>query len=233
MVSVGSHAVSISGQGTWESTLHARDLDGNGSTDAYYDTALGVTWLADPEYVVTSGQADFGRVTWTDAMAWVDGLTLGGYDDWRLPSTIDTGSIGCDHSYGGTDCGYRPDSASSELSHMFYVTLGNQGVDGHAGSPATGTEGIGLTNSGYFDNLQQGVHWSGSAYVEPEFHWGFSTYNGLQGVFHPQYFPVAYAWAVRSGDVIAAPVPEPETYFMMLAGLAFVCASRKLPRKRA
>jgi hypothetical protein len=35
----------VAGQGTWETTLHARDVDGNGSTDAFYDSALDVTWM--------------------------------------------------------------------------------------------------------------------------------------------------------------------------------------------
>lgn len=47
-------AAPISGQGTWESTLQARDLDGNKSTvEAYYDTALGITWLANANLAKT------------------------------------------------------------------------------------------------------------------------------------------------------------------------------------
>ena len=42
------HAIGVTGQGTWETTLQARDLDGNLSTaEAYYDTDLDITWLAD------------------------------------------------------------------------------------------------------------------------------------------------------------------------------------------
>lgn len=47
-VSITMHAISISGQGTWETTLQGRDLDGNLNTfKAYYDTVLNITWLAD------------------------------------------------------------------------------------------------------------------------------------------------------------------------------------------
>jgi hypothetical protein len=35
----------ISGQGTWETTLQNRDLNGDGIADAFYDTQLNVTWL--------------------------------------------------------------------------------------------------------------------------------------------------------------------------------------------
>jgi hypothetical protein len=37
----------VPGQGTWQTTLHARDLDGNGTADADYDSSLNVTWLRD------------------------------------------------------------------------------------------------------------------------------------------------------------------------------------------
>ncbi len=37
----------VSGQGTWETTLKPRDLTGDGVADAYYDTVLDITWLAD------------------------------------------------------------------------------------------------------------------------------------------------------------------------------------------
>lgn len=37
----------IPGQGTWESTLQARDLTGDNVADAFYDSVLNITWLAD------------------------------------------------------------------------------------------------------------------------------------------------------------------------------------------
>ena len=47
LLSTSTHSAAISGQGTWESTLLARDFDGNMSTvEAYYDTVLGITWVA-------------------------------------------------------------------------------------------------------------------------------------------------------------------------------------------
>ena len=47
-----AHAAPVTGQGTWETTLQARDISGNavalGDTNAafFYDTTLNVTWLA-------------------------------------------------------------------------------------------------------------------------------------------------------------------------------------------
>ena len=51
VVTSTSRAAAISGQGTWETTLQPRDLDGNTSTiEAYYDTVLNITWLANATY---------------------------------------------------------------------------------------------------------------------------------------------------------------------------------------
>ena len=41
-----AQALPVLGQGTWETTLQARDLNGDSVTDAYYDTSLNITWLA-------------------------------------------------------------------------------------------------------------------------------------------------------------------------------------------
>ena len=76
-------AAPVSGQGTWESTLQARDVNGDGVTDAYFDTALNITWLA-------NWNAN-GPMTWADANAWAAGLDVHGVTGWRLPSTAASG----------------------------------------------------------------------------------------------------------------------------------------------
>jgi len=55
--------VPVSGQGTWETTLQGRDLDGNNLTaEACYDTALDITWLANADI---NGEMDwFAANTW-------------------------------------------------------------------------------------------------------------------------------------------------------------------------
>src|SRR3989344_2551084 len=84
-VSTLAHAAPVSGQGTWETTLQGRDLDGNLSTaEAYYDTALNITWLADANYGLGSiydladGYGN-GAMTWTNANAWAASLNINGY----------------------------------------------------------------------------------------------------------------------------------------------------------
>jgi hypothetical protein len=97
----GAQALPIHGRGTWETTLLARDLNGDGSVDAFYDTALNMTWLRDANAI--------GRADWDTASAWADKLMLGGHGDWRLPIVCTQWSC----------------SWSSEMSHLSEVTLGN------------------------------------------------------------------------------------------------------------
>lgn len=86
--SLSVHAVGITGQGTWEVSLQARDLDGNMATiEAYYDTALGITWLADANAAAGTafdggGSPTDGRMTWSNANAWAASLSLGGFAEW-------------------------------------------------------------------------------------------------------------------------------------------------------
>jgi hypothetical protein len=112
-----AQAASVGGQGTWETTLQGRDLDGNASNyEAYYDKALNITWLANANagagssYDNGSSNTD-GLMTWQNAVNWAAGLsyTVGStvYDDWRLPFVTDTGTAGCNFASSGTDCGYN------------------------------------------------------------------------------------------------------------------------------
>lgn len=83
-----AQAVGVPGQGTWETTLQARDLDGNlaNGPEAFYDTTLDVTWLADAN--------QNGPMNWEAAKTWAANLNVNGVTGWRLPSYIDTGSPG-------------------------------------------------------------------------------------------------------------------------------------------
>lgn len=238
-----AHAARVSGQGTWETTLQGRDLDGDASTfEAYYDTALDITWLADANYAFASGYTSAvnggvgpwtvlgNNVKWTDgsmgwdaAMAWAAELNVNGITGWRLPAMVDTGAPGCDWSYGGTDCGYNVDTSTSELAHMYHITLGNNSYRDASGNY---NPSWGLSNMGPFSNIQSGAsYWSGveNAIVTTSA-WSFSTYDVRQddGVGKAIGLP---AWAVRSGDIAA--VPEPQTYALALAGLVTVLAARR------
>lgn len=117
------------------SAANAALLSRNGGY-AYYDNVLDVTWLADANYAQTSGYDVDGRMSWADAQTWIGTLNSAnnlGVNDWRLPTTTDTGIPGCNFAYFGTDCGYNVDLSTGEMAHMFYSTLGNTSAYGTSG----------------------------------------------------------------------------------------------------
>ncbi len=226
-----AQAAGVPGQGTWETTLLGRDINGyavagNAASSVFlYDTVLKITWLRDAN---ANDTVIDGTANWSYANTWAANLVVGAYDDWRLPTMIDTGTAGCDYSYSGTDCGYNVQTTSdgkvySEMASLWYDTLGNKG-----GLDASGAEqaGSGLTNSGDFQNLGDGDHWLGLEYApDTDKAWIFGARDGLQ--FYDSKvvgFFGLNALVVRPGDVLVPAVPEPETYALMLAGLAVVGA---------
>lgn len=61
--------------------LEARDYDADGTVDAYFDRAAGLTWQARPQY--ESGFVD----------VYVDQIKVGGVQGWKLPSVDELGSL--------------------------------------------------------------------------------------------------------------------------------------------
>jgi hypothetical protein len=208
-------AAPVVGQGTWASTLQARDINGDNVVDAYYDTALNITWLAD-----WSAGSQLSR---SQAIGWVAGLNEYGVIGWRLPVLLDTGQPGCDFSYSGTDCGWNVQTESggtvySEMAYLWYVELGNRGFADTSGNYQP--PGWGLTNTGPFLSMQPSWYWANDpnrpSVFDPDF---FAVGDGSQQYnYHGDC--CAYAVAVRNGDV-----PEPASLPLLalsLAGIAFV-----------
>ncbi len=155
-------------------------------------------------------------------MAWAEGRTDGGFDDWRLPAITDTGASGCDFSsYSGTDCGYNVQTSGSELAHLYYVTLGNLAEFDTSGNPQSGS---GLTNTGLFQYLQSHYYWFGTEADPACCAWNFGTIDGKQFVVGKA--AALYALAVRPGDVAAA-VPEPQPLALALLGLGALWVARR------
>ena len=220
-----AHATGISGQGDWETTLQPRDLDGNAvnGPEAFYDTALNITWLRNANLNPAA------VIDWNAANTLVNTLVVNGVGGWRLPTMVDTAASGCDYSNaGGTDCGFNVQTATSEMAHLFYVTLGNR-----AGYDTSGNEaapGWGLTNTGNFQNFETAYSlsfWTDLAYAPNSANaWYFGFFNGGQSYNLKAATP--YSMAVHTGDVSA--VPEPQTYALMLMGLsALLLALRRRP----
>lgn len=220
-----AHAAAISSQGTWETTLQGRDLDGNLSTfEAYYDTDLDITWLADANYAKTSGDDADGYMNWTTATAWAASLNPYGSNitGWRLPTVSPVDGTTDDDwklSYIGTeDKGYNisapgtlyAGSTTSEMAHMFYNTLGDKSSCDPSASTASSCiaqAGYGLSNTGPFSNLQSYGYWSDTEFAlnTTASAWAFAFHNTYQ---EPLSKIISfYAWAVHPGDIAVVPVP--------------------------
>lgn len=169
---------------------------------AVYDTDLNITWLADANAGAGSAFDDGlsnsdGQMAFNNANAWVASLTVGGFNDWRLP----TGNLTCG--------GFSP-CPNSELGHLFYDELG-------------GTVGVPIINSGdpdlgLFTNIQSTNEFSGYwTSTEDAFDLVlyFTLKQGFQGLTGKgnQWS----AWAVRDGDV--GVVSEPSIFALLGIGL--------------
>ena len=172
---------------------------------AVYDDVAKLTWLQDANYASSSGYDFDGQMYWAAAMAWADGLSIGGVDHWRLP--------------GGPMVSIY-NQKDSEMGNMFYNVLG-----GTAGSLITTTHNA---NYNLFKNVVPYYYWSGiDSTMRPgqafnsDLAWYFNFAGGGQSNHSKGYY--FNAWAVHDGDVggnpVPAPVPAPGTLALLGAGL--------------
>lgn len=220
-------ATAVPGQGTWETTLQARDINGDGTTDAFYDMSSNLTWLANanaaltrPEYFVPSQDLPAISVDSSGAgsyMAglgtWVQQIDVYGITGWRLPSVVDQSS--CGRATSQTPCVIAIAPSTSELEQLLTVTLGN------ASGQLTNTGPFrGVTDGPYWTKTVAGVYWGDGTYI-----WTYNTTTG-QHAIADNWSGRAMGWAVRTGDVQA--VPEPATAGLtLLGGLMSVAIARR------
>jgi hypothetical protein len=176
-----------------------------------YDTSQNITWLQNANYALTSQNlpSDY-KMTWYAAMGWAEQLTYAGYDDWRLPTSIDLNNVApCN--------GQCP---NTEFGHLYYEI-------GYTGNPQTGP----------FSNLYQGLYWTSTQSWGSEnrdyallFIFAFPTPPG--GVAGDRFkgSELGHAWAVRNGDV--TPVPLPSAALLFGSGLAMVWGRIAWGRRR-
>ena len=181
---------------------------------AYYDTDLNITWLADANlaasksFGISSSSITYGRMDWFTALAWVSNMNLFEYlgaNDWRLPATLENDpsctidAAGTVPAPPGSDSGMN--CTGSELGHLFYEEFGAA-----AGTSATDTGDPAVLAK--FTNLQDS-YWSGTeSTVHPGSAWSFSFSSGIQSGGLGKYDSNStYVWAVHDGDIGAVPVP--------------------------
>jgi hypothetical protein len=216
-----------------DAALQGRDLDGNLATiEAYYDTVLDITWLADANYAQTSGYDADGRMNWATANTWAadlsftDGVDV--YDDWRLPTLAPVNGISFNYNQsvnGSTDNGWNITSPNSEMAYMYYVNLGNPAfytVTLQVSGCYVNASDTCLDNVGPFSHIQASLgYWTNLEYAPfPINAWAFGMGDGSQGAGTARKTIELWAWAVSPGDVGA--VPEADAFAMLLAGLGLL-----------
>jgi hypothetical protein len=231
--------LAIGFSGSAQAALQGRDLNGSaGSFEAYYDTVLDITWLADANYAKTSGYDADGLMTWPNATTWAANLSITDtinnilYDNWRLPSAdpVNGTSLNINYSVNGsTDYGYNITSPQSEMAHLFYVTLGNPGDVTPTGvyrGCYVNAANTCLDNIGPFANFQIWSYWTGTSTPSTTQAFIFHPYDGRQWTDYKSSDVLISAWAVSSGDVaitgVPMAVPEPEAWGLMFSGLGLV-----------
>lgn len=199
---------------------------------AVYDTDLNITWLTNANLAATNNfgvnsSYSGGFMNWYDAQAWIGAMNTAnylGYHDWRLPTVTDSGAPGCNYGYSGTDCGFNVNTATGEMAHLFYDSLGNKSYYDTTG--AGSQPGWGPVNVGLFTNLQTDYGFmSGTEYAPaPSQEWGFGFWYGYQGPFSKN--GGLRALVVRPGDVATVPLPA-ATYLLGSGLLALLGAARR------
>ncbi len=173
---------------------------------AYYDTDLDVTWLADANYAQTSGYDSDGKMTWSEAHTWIATLNTAnhlGVNQWRLPVTVQP-DASC--LYQGSGQGSGPYCTASDMGHLFNV------------------EGIASFSPGSFIHVLGNYYWSETTYAPtPSWAWMFYFLGGTQDAGDKDVSH--YAWAVHSGDISVVPVPA--ALWLFGSGVAALGAIRK------
>ncbi len=199
---------------SWAGTASATLIDrGNGMI---YDSFQNLTWLQDANYAKTSGYDSDGLMSWDDAMAWVENLTYGGYDDWRLPQ-LNIVSSGFGFSIIFSEILLGP-STTLAAGICFQPTVLNNSNQGSACVPGNSP----------FSNIGSVPFWYGAE--DGNAAWA----SDVGGFLYPiALYPKSesfQAWAVRDGDV--AGVPEPQSLALTILGLACMRYAMRKPAKR-
>lgn len=232
------------------------DSDGNGNLDiidaiiavsptishtpsSFYPT--GIHTITRNDFGYRSGFNDFGTASWWGAMAYINylnNISYGGSNQWRLPTLVDTGLAGCNLAFKDTDCGYNvatnDATQGNELAEL-YGELGSKYIFDKNGNSQ---QGYGLVdNNNLFINEQASTqsfsnYWYGTEYsTDYGSAWRFNTSVGFQSTNGKQ---ARYSvWAITDGRILTSAVPEPEFGAMLFLGLSLVgYASRHRQIKR-
>ena len=116
---------------------------------------------------------------WQGAVDWAAALSFGGFDDWRLPITVQQ-DLTCSNQTGDVPPqGFGTACTGSEMGHLFKI------------------DDISFSSQGLFTNVQSD-YWSGTEFApNPNNAWDFNFDNGDQNTNDKD--NNNFAWAVRPG----------------------------------
>ncbi|MBX3603255.1 MAG: DUF1566 domain-containing protein [Rubrivivax sp.] len=208
---IGAWMLALAGSGA-QAALEGRDVDGRpvaGSDPSavfLYDAVKDLTWAR-------LAQVD-APLSWLDAQAWVGGLVIGRFADWRLPATMQP-DPGCNmqSDFGAFGIvGTGANCTGSEMGHLWHVSLGN--------------EYLGLHSYGDFQNLAPNSgYWTATPAAWDPDGTAYAFFTGDVGQTFGSQLSELSVLAVRDGDVLA--IPEPQAAAMLLAGLAVLALRRR------
>lgn len=182
----------------------------------------------------------YGSMSWYVAQEWLAAINRSnylGYSDWRFPIVKPVNGATFNNQFstdGSTDVGYNITSVNSELAHLANVDLVGSARSMSPTCP-TSMANCAIQDIGLFKNVNQRYSYITATEVYP----GSDSYRSFSFDSATSFGSVSYAWGyqgtsgkgypavamvLRDGDVasVAAPIPEPETYAMMLAGLGLL-----------
>ena len=185
-----------------------------------YDTDLNITWLSDWSLgagsVYDDGESPTdGLMTWASAEAWARSLRIGGYSDWRLPTTL-VPDESCHSIYSSVTC------TGSEMGHLFKYELGTDVAN--TVYSASNVEYLAM-----FSNFQlYNGYWSSTVWPnDSNFAYTYSLYEGYQWVLSKD-VAGGRAIAVRDGDVLPDPAA---TLRQLLTDVTGVGSGKSLANK--
>lgn len=176
--------------------------------------------------------ANTGAMTWYGAQAWASNLNYSGYTDWRLPANPSHFGYGYynynQYHFNNADTRGREShyydtfvSKSNELPYLYGEELGNNPCPwcdftlknnliyrSNMGDITASFSNLPSMYTGSYWLADEEIRFPGTA-LTYRLYWRDVSYNSMNDM--------SFAWAVRSGDVTAVPVPA--AFWLFISGL--------------